>query len=91
MENYLLSSPTQLSQPYDDGTNSLLFMDNYELSQNLSQPLDQHLQSLQQQLQVQLQAPQQVQLLNQHQQLPQIQPFPTLVNNQQYAQRRFNN
>ena len=57
MENYLLSSPTQLSQPYDDGTNSLLFMDNYELSQNLSQPLDQHLQSLQQQLQVQLQAP----------------------------------
>ena len=89
MENYLLSSPTQLSQPYDDGTNSLLFMDNYELSQNLSQPLDQHLQSLQQQLQVQLQASQQVQLLNQHQQLPQIQPFPTLVNNQQYAQETF--
>ena len=30
-----------------------------------------------------------MQLLNQHQQLPQIQPFPTLVNNQQYAQETF--
>ncbi|EMG48269.1 hypothetical protein G210_1179, partial [Candida maltosa Xu316] len=72
MENYLLSSPTQLSQPYD-------YDENFDFLQNLYQPIDpqaqlqqfqnQQLQQLQTQQQFQqLQTQQQFQQLYQHQQ-----------------------
>ncbi|RCK59384.1 Cell wall integrity transcriptional regulator CAS5 [Candida viswanathii] len=75
MENYLLSSPTQLSQPYD-------YDENFDFLQNLYQPIDplaqlQQLQSQQQHTQQQFQQlyqhHQQQFYQDQHQQLQQLQ------------------
>ena len=60
MENYLLSSPTQLSQPYD-------YDENFDFLQNLYQPID-PLAQLQQLQSQQLHSQQQFQQLYQHHQ-----------------------